>query len=155
MYAQYFGLRDNPFTITPNPRYLYLGARHSEALAHLIYGVTESSGFIQLTGEVGTGKTLLIRSLLEQLPDHVDVALIVNPQMTLAEFLQSICLELDVPVADGASGTDFTRALNEKLLEAHANGRRVVLIVDEAQNLPRILLELVRLLTNLKPAPKN
>ncbi|HET7369229.1 MAG TPA: AAA family ATPase [Gammaproteobacteria bacterium] len=150
MYAQYFGLQENPFTITPNPRYLYLGARHAEALAHLLYGVTESGGFIQLTGEVGTGKTMLIRSLLEQLPEHVDVALIFNPQMTLIEFLRAICSELGVDVADGQSAADITATLNRHLLQAHADGRRVVLIIDEAQGLPRDLLEQVRLLTNLE-----
>ncbi|HET6724554.1 MAG TPA: AAA family ATPase [Gammaproteobacteria bacterium] len=150
MYAQYFGLRENPFTITPNPRYLYLGARHSEALAHLIYGVTESGGFIQLTGEVGTGKTMLIRSLLEQLPAHTDVALIFNPQMKLTEFLRTICRELGVPAEEGRTSADITRSLNAHLLKAHADGRRVVLIVDEAQGLPRDLLEQVRLLTNLE-----
>lgn len=150
MYAHYFGLRENPFTITPNPRYLFLGARHSEALAHLIYGVTESGGFIQLTGEVGTGKTMLVRSLIEQLPNHVDIALIFNPQMELSEFLRAICRELGVPVQFGQSAAGITQALNRHLLTAHASGRRVVLIVDEAQNLPRDLLEQVRMLTNLE-----
>ncbi|MGH8320616.1 MAG: ExeA family protein, partial [Gammaproteobacteria bacterium] len=89
MYASYFGLNENPFSITPDPRYLFLSGRHTEALAHLLYGVTESGGFIQLTGEVGTGKTTLIRSLLEKLPDTVDAALIINPRVSIPEFLRS------------------------------------------------------------------
>ncbi|HET7570179.1 MAG TPA: AAA family ATPase [Gammaproteobacteria bacterium] len=150
MYAHYFGLKENPFTITPNPRYLYLSARHAEALAHLVYGVTESGGFIQLTGEVGTGKTTLIRSLLEQLPEHADIALIVNPKMALTEFLRAICRELGVPLEANLSSADITHKLNAHLLDAHARGRRVVLIVDEAQGLSADLLEQIRLLTNLE-----
>jgi general secretion pathway protein A len=150
MYASYFGLSENPFTITPDPRYLYLGARHSEALAHLLYGVTESGGFIQLTGEVGTGKTMLVRSLLEQLPDTVDVALVFNPGMHLHEFLRAICRELGVSGAANQSAAEMTDTLNRYLLDAHARGRRVVLIIDEAQGLPGELLEQVRLLTNLE-----
>src|SRR5579862_7539816 len=126
MYASYFGLSDNPFAITPDPRFLFLSARHTEALAHLLYGVTESGGFIQLTGEVGTGKTTLVRSLLEKLPDNVDAALIINPRVTVAEFLRTICRELQVPWSGEATSQDLIDALNARLLEAHAKGRRVV-----------------------------
>jgi len=150
MYAAYFGLSDNPFAITPDPRYLFLSARHTEALAHLLYGVTESGGFIQLTGEVGTGKTTLVRSLLEKLPDNVDAALIINPRVTVPEFLRSICRELQVPWSGEATPQDLIDALNARLLEAHAAGRRVVLIIDEAQGLSAEVLEQVRLLTNLE-----
>ncbi len=98
MYTSFFGLQEKPFAITPDPRYLFLSERHAEALAHLLYGINEAGGFIQLTGEVGTGKTTVIRSLLEQLPGHADVALILNPRITPAEFLLTICEELHLPV---------------------------------------------------------
>jgi general secretion pathway protein A len=150
MYASYFGLTENPFSITPDPRYLFLSERHTEALAHLLYGVTESGGFIQLTGEVGTGKTTLIRSLLEKLPDNVDAALIINPRVSVVEFLRSICRELHLTVTPESSPQQLIDALNARLLEAHAAGRRVVLIIDEAQALSTDVLEQVRLLTNLE-----
>ncbi|MDE2107980.1 MAG: AAA family ATPase [Gammaproteobacteria bacterium] len=150
MYASYFGLSDNPFAITPDPRYLFLSGRHSEALAHLIYGVTESGGFIQLTGEVGTGKTTLVRSLLEKLPETVDAALIINPRVTIPEFLRAICRELHIECGPQQSPQDLIDALNVHLLQVHSRGRRVVLIIDEAQALSREVLEQVRLLTNLE-----
>ena len=96
MYTQFFGLREKPFAITPDPRYLYLSQRHADALAHLIYGISHSGGFIQLTGEVGTGKTTLVRTLFEQLPDEADVALILNPELSATEFLTAILEELKV-----------------------------------------------------------
>ncbi|MBU6469386.1 MAG: AAA family ATPase [Gammaproteobacteria bacterium] len=150
MYAGYFGLSENPFAITPDPRYLFLSGRHTEALAHLLYGVTESGGFIQLTGEVGTGKTTLIRSLLEKLPDTVDAALIINPRVSIPEFLRAICHELHIGTTPEHSPQQLIDALNAQLLQAHARGRRVVLIIDEAQALSREVLEQVRLLTNLE-----
>lgn len=150
MYAAYFGLDENPFSITPDPRYLFLGARHSDALAHLLYGIREGNGFIQLTGEVGTGKTTLTRSLLEELPDNIDTALVLNPIQTVPEFLRNICEELRIEVAADAGIQAMVDALNRHLLAAHAAGRRTILIIDEAQNLPRDLLEQVRLLTNLE-----
>ncbi|MDH5274763.1 MAG: AAA family ATPase, partial [Gammaproteobacteria bacterium] len=154
MYTSFFGLQEKPFAITPDPRYLYLSERHAEALAHLLYGINEAGGFIQLTGEVGTGKTTVIRSLLEQLPAHAEVALILNPRITPPEFLLTICEELHLQVP--AEGRNSTKALMDLLghylLEAHARGRRVVLIVDEAQNLSFETLEQVRLLTNLETA---
>ena len=154
MYTSYFGLNDKPFSITPDPRYLFLSERHGEALAHLVYGVTESGGFVQLTGEVGTGKTTLVRSLLQsRLPVNADVAVVLNPRLTPTEFLTAICeeLEIDVPAGTG-SGKQLVDALNRYLLAAHADGRRVILIVDEAQNLAADVLEQVRLLTNLETA---
>jgi general secretion pathway protein A len=154
MYTSFFGLQEKPFAITPDPRYLYLSERHAEALAHLLYGINEAGGFIQLTGEVGTGKTTVIRSLLEQLPGHADVALILNPRITPAEFLLTICEELHVPVPESGRGSTKTLMdlLGRHLLDTHASGRRVVLIVDEAQNLSTQTLEQVRLLTNLETA---
>jgi general secretion pathway protein A len=154
MYTSFFGLQEKPFAITPDPRYLYLSERHAEALAHLLYGINEAGGFIQLTGEVGTGKTTVIRSLLEQLPGHADVALILNPRVTPAEFLLTICEELHIPVPEPGRGSTKTLMdlLGRYLLETHARGRRVVLIVDEAQNLGTETLEQVRLLTNLETA---
>ena len=154
MYTSFFGLQEKPFAITPDPRYLYLSERHAEALAHLLYGINEAGGFIQLTGEVGTGKTTTIRSLLEQLPGHADVALILNPRITPAEFLLTICEELHVHVPEAGRGSTKTLMdlLGRHLLDTHARGRRVVLIVDEAQNLGTETLEQVRLLTNLETA---
>jgi general secretion pathway protein A len=151
MYERYFGLAESPFNITPDPRYLYLGEQHTEALAHLVYGVTRGGGFIQLTGEVGTGKTTLIRRLLDQLPSEVSVALVLNPRLDAAEFLLTACEELGVDCA-GTEGSvkQLVDRLNAHLLALHADGRRAVLIVDEAQNLPRDTLEQVRLLTNLE-----
>ncbi len=154
MYTQFFGLREKPFAITPDPRYLYLSQRHADALAHLIYGISHSGGFIQLTGEVGTGKTTLVRTLFEQLPDEADVALILNPELSATEFLAAILEELKVDLPDDRSNKGLIDHLNKYLLEAHARGRRTVLIVDEAQNLAPGLLEQVRLLTNLE-TPKQ
>ncbi len=152
MYLSFFGLNEKPFAITPDPRYLYLSERHAEALAHLLYGINEAGGFVQLTGEVGTGKTTTIRSLLAQTPKNAEVALILNPRMTAPEFLLTICEEVGIGVPDSAAGSlkDLVDILNDYLLKAHANGRRVVLVVDEAQNLATEVLEQVRLLTNLE-----
>ena len=152
MYLSFFGLLEKPFAITPDPRYLYLSARHAEALAHLMYGINEAGGVVQLTGEVGTGKTTIIRSLLAQTPKNAEIALILNPRMTAPEFLLTICEELGIGVPDEATGSrkDLVDILNHYLLRAHANGRRIVLVVDEAQNLAPEVLEQVRLLTNLE-----
>ncbi len=152
MYTGFFGLHEKPFAITPDPRYLFLSERHAEALAHLLYGITEAGGFIQLTGEVGTGKTTVVRSLLGQIPKEAHVALILNPRVTPAEFLLTICEELGLPVlyAERGSVKELVDTLNRHLLEAHARGERVVVIVDEAQNLSPDVLEQVRLLTNLE-----
>jgi len=152
MYLAFFGLNEKPFAITPDPRYLFLGERHAEALAHLVYGITEAGGFIQLTGEVGTGKTTVVRSLLGQIPASAEVALILNPRMTAPEFLLTICEEIGIGVNDSAQGSvkELVDILNHYLLRAHADGRRVVLVVDEAQNLDAEVLEQVRLLTNLE-----
>jgi len=157
MYTSFFGLNEKPFSITPDPRYLFLSERHAEALAHLLYGVTESGGFIQLTGEVGTGKTTIVRSLLEQLPKDTEVALVLNPRLTPHEFLLAICEELRIPltIEERNSAKAIVDGLNRHLLDAHASGRRVVLIVDEAQNLSPDVLEQIRLLTNLETAKQK
>ncbi len=152
MYLSFYGLAEKPFSITPDPRYLYLGGHHAEALAHLLYGVTEAGGFIQLTGEVGTGKTTMIRSLLARRPENAEIALVINPGMDVTDFLLTVCEELGIHLSDGAvrNTRDHIDTLNRHLLRAHAQGRRVVLIIDEAQNLSREVLEQVRLLTNLE-----
>jgi general secretion pathway protein A len=152
MYTSFFGLSEKPFAITPDPRYLYLSERHAEALAHLLYGINESGGFIQLTGEVGTGKTTVVRTLLSRVPHHADVAVILNPRVTPVEFLLTICEELGLEIAeaDRDSVKQMVDALNRRLLGAHAEGRRIIVLVDEAQNLSIDVLEQVRLLTNLE-----
>jgi general secretion pathway protein A len=151
MYTAYFGLAEPPFSITPDPRYLYMSDRHREGLAHLLYGIGEGGGFVQLTGEVGTGKTTLSRCLLEQLPPEVDVALILNPKLTDIELLAAVCDELGIAYP---AGTDSRKVLVDRLyqylLDAHARGRRTVLIIDEAQDLAPDVLEQIRLLTNLE-----
>ncbi|MGH8297228.1 MAG: ExeA family protein, partial [Steroidobacteraceae bacterium] len=152
MYLTFFGLNEKPFSITPDPRYLYLSERHAEAMAHLLYGINEAGGFVQLTGEVGTGKTTIVRSLLAQAPKNAEIALILNPRMTAPEFLLTICEELGLGLPDSATQSlkDLVDILSQYLLRAHAGGRRVVLVVDEAQNLAPEVLEQVRLLTNLE-----
>ena len=151
MYKEYFGLREAPFSITPDPRYVYMSLRHQEALAHLLYGTGEEGGFVQLTGEVGTGKTTLIRVLLEQELGETDVALIIHPRLTLLEFVATICDELGAGYpTDATTLKPLIDALNRHLLRSHAKGRQTVVIVDEAQNLVPEVLEQVRLLTNLE-----
>ncbi len=151
MYNVYFGFSEAPFSIAPDPRYLYLSEQHREALAHLVYGMGDQGGFVVLTGEVGTGKTTVCRCLLQQVPDHVDVAVVVNPRQSPDEILQTICSELGVALPEGdLSSKQLIDALNDFLLETHARGRNAILIVDEAQNLSIEVLEQLRLLTNLE-----
>ena len=153
MYLEHYGLTEPPFSITPDPRFVFLSERHRDALAHLLFGIGQGGGggFVQLTGEVGTGKTTLSRLLLEQLPDHARVALVLNPRQSPVELLETICEELHLDLA-GRRGSlkALVDALNAYLLDAYAQGLRVVLIIDEAQNLSRDALEQVRLLTNLE-----
>ncbi|MEJ2307680.1 MAG: AAA family ATPase [Gammaproteobacteria bacterium] len=151
MYESYFGLKEKPFSIAPDPRYIYLSESHEEALAHLLFGMQEGGGFVQLTGEVGTGKTTLVRTLLEQLPKSVDLALVFNPKLSPLEFVAAICDELAIPYdSDTATLKTLTDALNDKLLQNYLDDRRTVLIIDEAQALSVDVLEQVRLLTNLE-----
>lgn len=155
MYLKYFGLTEAPFSITPDPAFVYLSAAHRDALAHLMYGVGQggSGGFVQLTGEVGTGKTTLCRCLLEQVPDDCQVALVLNPLMTPGELVATICEELGIATGGMRdSNKDMVDALNAYLLDQHGRGRRVVVVIDEAQNLSPEALEQVRLLTNLETA---
>lgn len=151
MYWEYFGFEENPFSISPDPRYLYMSKRHQEALAHLVYGIGEAGGFVLLSGEVGTGKTTICRSLIEQLPDTVDLAFVLNPRLNEIELLATICDEMAVsyPRPDPSLKVLVDR-LNEHLLRAHAIGRQPVLLIDEAQNLDPKVLEQIRLLTNLE-----
>lgn len=153
MYTAYFGIQRNPFALTPDPRFLYLSPQHREALAHLTFGTQEGGGFVQLTGEVGTGKTTVCRALLEQLPETVDSALILDPTLTPVELLANVCREFGVAVPPGEpSRQALVERLNQHLLEANGAGRRALLIIDEAQNLGPELLEQLRLLTNLETA---
>jgi len=151
MYSDYFGLRQPPFSIAPDPRYLYMSQRHREALAHLVYGMQAGGGFVLLTGDIGSGKTTVCRCLLEQTPEQVQLAYIFNPKLDAVELLHSICEEFRVPLPDGAASVKALIApLNAFLLQAHAAGQRCVLIIDEAQNLAADVLEQLRLLTNLE-----
>ena len=174
MYLEYYGLEQAPFSITPDPHYVFLSEHHRDALAHLLYGIRQGGGggFVQLTGEVGTGKTTLSRLLLNQLPENTHAALVLNPRLEPAELLQTICEELRLPIGGKAStpasatatgkrkpraaapkppgGKAMFDALSAYLLEAYAKGDKVVLIIDEAQNLSTEALEQVRLLTNLE-----
>jgi general secretion pathway protein A len=151
MYKDYFHLTDMPFSIAPDPRFIYMSGRHREALAHLLYGVQGEGGILLLTGEVGTGKTTLCRCLLEQIQTQCDVAFILNPKMSVDELLASICDEFHIAVPGVApSVKELVDAINAHLLRANAQGRRAVLIVDEAQNLRPDVLEQLRLLTNLE-----
>ncbi|MFO1195940.1 MAG: AAA family ATPase [Burkholderiaceae bacterium] len=154
MYAQHFGLEQAPFSIAPDPRYLFMSERHREALAHLLYGLRGGGGFVVLTGEIGAGKTTVCRCFLEQVPKRCNVAYIFNPKLTVEELLQTVCAEFHVqPRHDGpgpATVKTYVDALNEFLLRTHAVGQNNVLIIDEAQNLSADVLEQLRLLTNLE-----
>ena len=155
MYAAFFGLTQPPFSIAPDPRYLYLSERHREALAHLLYGMESGGGFVLLTGEIGAGKTTVCRAVLEQLPAQARVAYIFNPKLTVNDLLQTICHEFGVAVQDPGSGStttikDYLDPLNAHLLASHAAGEQNVLIIDEAQSLSPDVLEQLRLLTNLE-----
>ena len=153
MYLDFYGFDEPPFSITPDPRFVFLSNKHEESLAHLVYGITRGggAGFVQLTGEVGTGKTTVSRLLLEQIPEKTNIALILNPTITPIELLEYICKELKVPLR-GIKGklNSMVDKLNDYLLKSWSNGENTVVMIDEAQNLPRDTLEQLRLLTNLE-----
>jgi len=151
MYNEYFGFKEAPFSIAPDPRYLYMTAQHREALAHLVYGLNSEGGCILLTGEVGTGKTTICRCLLEQIPDQANVALVLNPKLSEIELLETICdeLKIDYPDSDNSVKT-YTDRIHTFLIESHRKNEKTVLIIDEAQNLSSTVLEQLRLLTNLE-----
>ncbi|WP_374563027.1 ExeA family protein [Ideonella sp.] len=163
MYAKFFGLKQPPFSIAPDPRYLFMSERHREALAHLLYGVKGGGGFVLLTGEIGAGKTTVCRCFLEQVPPRCNVAYIFNPKLTVPELLQTVCDEFRIPLPalpPAHEGTprsikEFIDPLNEFLLRTHAVGQTNVLIIDEAQNLSADVLEQLRLLTNLETAERK
>ena len=159
MYAQFFGLKQEPFSIAPDPRYLFMSERHREALAHLLYGVGGGGGFVLLTGEIGAGKTTVCRAFLEQIPKRCNVAYIFNPKLTVIELLKSVCDEFHIPLPEHAPGTatvkDYLDPLNAFLLRTHAVGQNNVLIIDEAQNLSADVLEQLRLLTNLETSERK
>lgn len=156
MYANYFGLKHAPFSISPNPRFLFMSQKHREALGHLLYGVGVGGGFVLLTGEVGTGKTTICRCLLEQMPENTDIAFVLNPLQNAKEMLETICDELRIAVdSDAKSLRGLSTALYKFLLANHARGRNTVLLIDEAQNLDTKVLELIRLLTNLETNTKK
>ena len=152
MYDDYYRFKQKPFSIAPDPGFLYLSERHREALAHLMYGLRTDGGFVLITGEVGTGKTTLIRSLIDEVPDDLDVAFVLNPRLTVNELLETLCEELGIPERSGATTTNkhLIDRLNKHLLRTHALGRSTVVIIDEAQNLSPAVLEQIRLLTNLE-----
>ena len=159
MYAPFFGLSQDPFSIAPDPHYLFMSERHREALAHLLYGLDGGGGFVLLTGEIGTGKTTVCRCFLEQIPAHCNVAYIVNPKLSATELVQSVCEEFRIvpghPAQGGESVKYWTGLLNTFLLQAHADGRNCVLIIDEAQLLSADVLEQLRLLTNLETSERK
>ena len=155
MYTSYFGLKQKPFTIAPNPQFLFMSAQHKEALAHMLYAMQGEGGVVVLTGEVGTGKTTICRQLLNQIPENTDVAYIINPKQSETEMLASLCDELHISCENTTSIKALTDALNQFLLDNHAQGRHTILIIDEAQNLDTSVLEQLRLLTNLETNDKK
>jgi general secretion pathway protein A len=155
MYRDYFGLKELPFSIAPDPRYLYMSERHKEALAHLLYGVSGQGGFVVLTGEVGTGKTTICRCFLQQVPENTDVAFIVNPKLSARELLANICDEFGIEYPLNSSIKIYNDLISRYLLQAHSEGHHTVLVIDEAQNLRVDVLEQLRLLTNLETSEKK
>jgi general secretion pathway protein A len=159
MYTQFFQLKQSPFSIAPDPRYLYMSERHREALAHLLYGVGSGGGFVLLTGEIGAGKTTVCRCFMEQIPDNCELGYIFNPRLTVEELLQSVCEEFRIALPgapDSVHGVKgYIDAINRHLLASHAAGRNNVLVIDEAQNLSAPVLEQLRLLTNLETSERK
>ncbi len=149
MYETFYGLKERPFNLTPDPKYLYLSDKHKEAFAHLLYGIQNRSGFVMVTGEIGTGKTTICRNLLNQLDPNTELAFIFNPALNPVELLQKICAEFGV-VTQATSVLELTELLNTHLLDAASQGHNCVLVIDEAQNLSPQVLEQIRLLSNLE-----
>src|SRR6266567_1682274 len=150
MYCEFYGFREKPFNITPNPRFIFLSKNHREAFAHLLYGIDNHAGFIELTGEVGTGKTTVLRTLFEQLDERgVRTALIFNPCLSAQDLMRSINREFGIPW-EGLNSSELLDHLNRFLLAENGAGRTVVLVIDEAQNLEPQVLEQVRLISNLE-----
>jgi len=156
MYTQFFNLKQSPFSIAPDPRYLFMSERHREALAHLLYGIGSGGGFVLLTGEIGAGKTTVCRCFMEQIPENCKLGYIFNPKLSVEELLLSICDEFGIAMPPGAvSVKAYVDAINAYLLASHAQARNNVLIIDEAQNLSAEVLEQLRLLTNLETSERK
>jgi general secretion pathway protein A len=156
MYTQYFSLKQSPFSIAPDPRYLYMSERHREALAHLLYGVNGGGGFVLLTGEIGAGKTTVCRCFMEQIPANCQLAYIFNPSLSVEELLRAVCDEFGIgPTSPRPGMKTYVDAINAHLLRSHAQGKNNVLIIDEAQNLSAEVLEQLRLLTNLETSERK
>ena len=149
MYKNFFGFRERPFQLIPNPAYLYLSPSHEEALAHLSYAISQGDGFVEIIGEVGTGKTTLCRAFLENLDESVEAAYIFNPKLNSRQLLKAINREFDIDSQTDDINT-LIEALNLFLMEKKAEGKRVILLIDEAQNLSKPVLEQIRLLSNLE-----
>jgi len=150
MYNHFFGFRERPFKLVPDPDYLFLSQSHEEALAHLRYAVKDGEGFVEIIGEIGTGKTLLCRTFLESLGDDVESAYVFNPRMDALDLLKTVCDKFGIPSSSHASIKALIDALNVFLIEKKAAGKKVALVIDEAQNLSRDMLEQIRLLSNLE-----
>lgn len=156
MYKEYFGLKEAPFSIAPDPHYFYISEGHREALAHLMYGINSNSGFVLLTGEVGTGKTTVCRCLIEQMPEDCEVAFILNPKLSSVELLAAICDEFRISYPKGTETVkDLVARINDFLFLIHETDRKAVLIIEEAQNLSVEVLEQIRLLTNLETSQRK
>ncbi|OPY81655.1 MAG: putative general secretion pathway protein A [Syntrophorhabdus sp. PtaU1.Bin153] len=156
MYREYFGLRETPFSIAPDPHYFYISEAHREALAHLMYGINSDGGFVLLTGEVGTGKTTVCRCLIEQMPEDCEVAFILNPKLSSVELLASICDEFGIAYPEGRETVkDLVARIYDFLLRTNESGKKAVLIIEEAQNLDVEVLEQIRLLTNLETSKRK
>ena len=159
MYTHFFNLKQSPFSIAPDPRYLFMSERHREALAHLLYGIGSGGGFVLLTGEIGAGKTTVCRCFMEQIPENCKLGYIFNPKLSVEELLLSICdefgIELPPQGAGAVSVKGYVDAINAYLLASHAQAKNNVLIIDEAQNLSAEVLEQLRLLTNLETSERK
>ncbi len=150
MYLDFYGFQEKPFTITPNPRFVYLSRNHREVFAHLLYGIEDRCGFVAITGEVGTGKTTVLRTLLDDLDnENYRLAFIFNPCLSVLDLLRSIQREFGIE-SDASEVGDLVHSLNQFLLQQRRDGRTVVLVIDEAQNLDPSVLEQIRLLSNLE-----